>query len=580
MLMLAEYVIGGIQNRNKIYEVNNFSLNGIRNECYRSLFLFDKDLKFYVERTGSVKGFAGLHTADAFVFDFDSEDLDTAKREASNFCDYLFAEFDLPSENLRISFSGSKGFHICIPCEVVGKMKMRNDFSQIYKNFCCELAEGFKIDTSIYELRRIFRMVNTINDKSGLYKIPLTYSELKKLSIEEIKSLAKHERNIEQLPVSEIQINEHLKALWLKWSSYKEKHIQNDSSVAELLNGVSHGGRNNAAIKLAGLLIDKGLNENLIEGFLSLWNEKNSPPIETNELQRLIHGAYKRYGETEKPKVMNFEEGFKIYHSYSTDTQKRAKTGFELIDTKVRGISPGETCCILGRTSVGKSALLQNIGMNYAKESKEPVVFFSMEMPITSVIERAIQIEFEITGYEIENSLADGDMFRSESILNKAKALFTKIPNFYTIEKSGLNLASIKSIIEFCEHNIYYKKTGLVLIDYLGLITEKGANIYEAMSRVARGVKDVAKDLNVPIIYLNQVNNKYSEYDALDSGAARDSGSIIEASDFVLGIWKKRTNEESSEIPMHLGIIKNRKGGTGVIDVTMSRQSLRFTEIK
>ena len=253
----------------------------------------------------------------------------------------------------------------------------------------------------------------------------------------------------------------------------------------------------------------------------------------------------------------------------------KVKTGYDSIDTKIRGLMPGETMCVLGKTSVGKSAFLQNIGLNFAKTSGEPVLFFSMEMPITAVYERTLQIETGLCGYEIENAMKRND----DDIKIKADLVLNDLPNFYIIAKSGLNLEQISRFINFAEQNIYHKKTGLLLIDYLGLVRGSGKDLYEQTSRVARGIKDLSKEKDVPVIFLSQVTKQYTEYDELQINSARDSGSVDEASDFVLALWKeKEKREEQPDIPQMLGILKNRKGGLGKIKITMDKRSLKITE--
>ncbi len=125
-------------------------------------------------------------------------------------------------------------------------------------------------------------------------------------------------------------------------------------------------------------------------------------------------------------------------------------------------------------------------------------------MPITWVLERALQIETGLAGFTIENQFKEG----LSDIRQKADLLFSKIPNFYTITKTGLDLEKIKQLIHHAETNIYHKKTGLVLIDYLGLVQSSGNDIYQQVSKVARGIKDLAKDTDTPIIYLSQVTKR------------------------------------------------------------------------
>ena len=239
---------------------------------------------------------------------------------------------------------------------------------------------------------------------------------------------------------------------------------------------------------------------------------------------------------------------------------------------------PGESLCVLGKTSAGKSAFLQNAGMNYAKASGKPVLMFSMEMPITSVFERAVQIDLGLSGYEVEDNFRDdqGD------IVGYADRLFSKIPNFYCIEKNGLSLEAIESLVRYAEESVYHDRTGLVLIDYLGLIRSTGKDIYEQVSRVARGTKDLAKSLRVPVMFLSQVNRNYSQFDELQIDAARDSGAVDEASDFILGLWREKTETEDDKqqtMNLILGILKNRRGGLGKITIEMERKTLRMREV-
>jgi len=294
--------------------------------------------------------------------------------------------------------------------------------------------------------------------------------------------------------------------------------------------------------------------------------------------ERLVNESKRVFNDNgqELPEIFSLKQAGDIYRDYISKIDKcKVKTGYDSIDTKIRGLMPGETMCILGKTSVGKSAFLQNIGLNFAKTSGEPVLFFSLEMPITAVYERTLQIETGLTGYEIENSFKRNE----EEIKIKANLALNNIDNFYVITKTGLNLDQIKHLISFAEQYIYRKKTGLVLIDYLSLVRGTGKDLYEQTSRVARGIKDTAKELDVPIIFLSQVTKAAGEYDELYINSARDSGVVDEASDFVLALWKEKDKrEEQPDIPQILGILKNRKGGLGKVKIEMSKRSLKITE--
>ncbi len=589
----ADYAIGNVNRRNNIQDIRSFKLNGVITDCYRSIFLFDESLKFYVEKTNSVTGYAGPHTTELLLFDFDSDDLEAVKNEVYNFVNHLFFNYDIPFDYIRIAFSGSKGFHISIPMTVFAdEIKPSEKFYQVYKNVAQELSEGFKfVDYSIYELKRLFRITNTIHSKTRLYKVPITLDELK-LSIEDIKALATAPRMLGYTNPTEMIVVETLGEIYNKWLNYKpiskgigqgtlKETSQADDLLSILREGVAEGNRHAALIRLTAAFLNKGLTYKWAYECLKSWNQKNTPPLPD---ERLESESFRVYEDGKKDstglvnttefKIYSISDGLEEYHKFTKEDQaKKVQIGYELIDKKIRGISPGETMCVIGKTSVGKSAFLQNIGFNYAKASKQPVLFFSMEMPMTSVIERSIQIECDMTGFEVE------EMFRKDfdQARRKANLLLSKIPNFYCVEKSGLDLGNIKEYIAFAEENIYKGKTGLILIDYLGLVREKGKDLYEQISKVARGIKELAKETKTPIIYLSQTTKAYSEYDELSLGSARDSGSVDEASDFILGLWKEKdelSEEKRKEIPLICGIIKNRKGGLGKINLIMDKRNL------
>ena len=169
------------------------------------------------------------------------------------------------------------------------------------------------------------------------------------------------------------------------------------------------------------------------------WNELNDPPLDCVRLENESKSAFDKVIQA-VPEIFSLKQAGDIYRDYISKIDScKVKTGYDSIDAKIRGLMPGETMCILGKTSVGKSAFLQNIGLNYAKTSGEPVLFFSFEMPITAVYERTLQIETGLTGYEIENSFKRNE----EEIKIKANLALNDIENFYVITKTGLNLDQI-----------------------------------------------------------------------------------------------------------------------------------------
>jgi len=571
MVNYYEYAVGGLINRNQIIEADKFNLNGQRLECYKSMFYFDEGLKLHVEKTKSVSGYIGLHGADYLYFDFDG-DLHKVKSEVESFIRFLQVEY-MPIEYVQVYFSGNKGFHIGIPFKAISEPELSIDFHKTVKKMVAKLTEGFKfVDASIYQINRLFRLENTINAKSGLYKIPITFEELVIKSVDEIKQLAKSPREIEQF--QDIQQVAGLRELYLECKKPDDVLPKQSNEFKDIFNGVGEGNRNNAAVKFAGLFVSKGFDENFTLEMLKLWNQNCEPKLSDAEISAVVKSAMRYKKVDEMPLIYSVGSGLAEYKQFvSTFDAVKVKLGFEPIDLKIRGLVPGEVAVILGRTSVGKSAFLQWIGLDYAKRTKQPVLFFSLEMPISSVVERSIQISTGECGYDVERFIKSGDVKFEQEV----KAELKKIESFYSVTKSGLNLGQIKNIIQHCESNVYKQKTGLILIDYLGLIQGGGRDLYEKTSNIAREIKTLAKDLNTPIIYLSQINRKYQGTDELNISAARDSGAVEEAADFVFGLRRVDEDETSDSIKLELGILKNRRGSTGRIEIYMNRKSLNFS---
>ena len=128
-----------------------------------------------------------------FYTDFDCEENpDKARKEAVALVKTLMNDYRIAEENIEIAFSGMKGISILISHEVFN-VEARADLPLIWKSLIKHLISKLNlktVDTKVYERRRLWRLLNSKHQKSGLYKIPLTLTELEKLSIEEIKKKA------------------------------------------------------------------------------------------------------------------------------------------------------------------------------------------------------------------------------------------------------------------------------------------------------------------------------------------------------------------------------------------------------
>jgi hypothetical protein len=126
-------------------------------------------------------------------FDIDCMDnMETARRHTLILCELIADRLGIDYEHLRIFFSGGKGFHVLLPCEIFTP-EPSNLTLRLYRQMAVNARKQgvVSVDTSVYTGRRLWRLVNSINEKSGLYKIPLRHKELMHSSMEKITEKAR-----------------------------------------------------------------------------------------------------------------------------------------------------------------------------------------------------------------------------------------------------------------------------------------------------------------------------------------------------------------------------------------------------
>jgi replicative DNA helicase len=234
-----------------------------------------------------------------------------------------------------------------------------------------------------------------------------------------------------------------------------------------------------------------------------------------------------------------------------------------LLNETISGFRPGALYIIGARPGVGKTIVGLQIAWELSKEG--PVSFHSLEMGKSELYNRIIASEAEVPLGAIEKGKLQEWMW--ERIL-KAR---TEIQSHKLAihDKSGQNLLQIRAQANSVKGSGQLKA---VVVDYLGLIqdTEKGRKRYEMITDISIGLKNLARDLNVPVIALAQLNRgpeqrKDSEPDMAD---LRDSGGIEQDADVVILLHRKSVDEDEfdwQKSQMIIKVAKNRHGGLGEV---------------
>jgi replicative DNA helicase len=253
-------------------------------------------------------------------------------------------------------------------------------------------------------------------------------------------------------------------------------------------------------------------------------------------------------------------------------------SGFYDLDSLTQGFQKSDLIIIAGRPSMGKTALALNIALNIIKNSKLPVLFFSLEMSKEQIMYRLLSIETNIN----QSRLRSGKLYQDDWIkVTKIIKIMSKLPIFID-DTSNLSIQDIRSKIK----TIIFEQSqiGLIIIDYLQLMQNsefKTENRVQELSQITRTLKNLAREFNVPIIALSQlsrnVENRVDKKPILSD--LRESGSIEQDADLVLMLYRsnyygfKQTEDYSLT---ELIIAKQRNGPTGSIKLKFEERRTKF----
>jgi len=281
-------------------------LNEWKEKQPRDIDLYSSVFRFNVSDPYVGACLAGL------LLDFDCRDNPSrAQKEALSTVKYLRDKFSIPESQIRICFSGSKGFHVIVNRRTFD-IEPSNDLPLILRSMAEELKEnlGLKtLDFKIYHRRALFRLENTRHPKAGLYKIPLTLSELESLKFEEIKAKAVQPRYLPTPDSKTFKVVPEARNWYLKhveklkqWKQERleefkgEKLIQLHGyppCISKLMEtGVAEGMRNNSCFTLARYFAKAGLSFEQVLSHVLTFNQRCDPPLDKREVEATVKSAF------------------------------------------------------------------------------------------------------------------------------------------------------------------------------------------------------------------------------------------------------------------------------------------------
>ncbi|WP_435102317.1 replicative DNA helicase [Arhodomonas sp. AD133] len=247
-------------------------------------------------------------------------------------------------------------------------------------------------------------------------------------------------------------------------------------------------------------------------------------------------------------------------------------TGYLDVDRLLGGLERGALIIVAGRPSMGKTAIALCMGGNIA-DAGHTVAVFSMEMPTDQLIDRQVSSRSGVPLNEIRSGrLADNGWRR----ITDASTEVTSLP--LVIDDSGvLTVTDVRARARRIKQR---HGLGLILIDYLQLMSGRGENRNLEVSEISRGLKQLAKELNVPVIALSQLNrsleNRPDKRPRMSD--LRESGSLEQDADVIAFVYRDEVyNEDSPDKGTAEFIIgKQRNGPTGTVRLIYEGECTRF----
>lgn len=256
------------------------------------------------------------------------------------------------------------------------------------------------------------------------------------------------------------------------------------------------------------------------------------------------------------------------------------RTGYRDLDNLTAGLQRSDLIILAARPAMGKTTFVTNLAYNVATIAREPVLFFSLEMSKEQLVDRMLADASGVDAWNIRTgNLSDEDF----SKLSEAMGEMAEAPIFID-DTPGLSVLEMRTKARRISHE---QPLGLIIIDYLQLMQGSGrsdGNRVQEVSEISRGLKLIARELNVPLIALSQlsrsVESRSPQIPQLSD--LRESGSIEQDADIVSFIYRpgyyEPDNPEFENIT-DLIIAKHRNGPTDKVQLYFHPERLRFMSL-
>lgn len=270
------------------------------------------------------------------------------------------------------------------------------------------------------------------------------------------------------------------------------------------------------------------------------------------------------------------------YLARNQDTLMGVPTGFVMLDKMLGGFQKSDLVILAGRPGMGKSSLGLSIAQNAAKRYDARVAVFSLEMSNEQLVQRMLSVESAIDSHRLRL----GQVYEEEWPILMEAANTLAASRIFIDDTPGATVMDIRTKARrlYAEHGM-----DLIIIDYMQLMSGggtpgRGENRQQEISYISRSLKELARELNVPVVALSQlsraVESRSDKRPMLSD--LRESGSIEQDADVVLFVYREDYYVEDTDRQNIADIIvaKHRHGSTGTISLFFRKELTQFRDLE
>ena len=539
--------------------------------------------------------------------DFDSEDLEKAKKEVIGFVNYMDRFFGIEPDSWKIYFSGGKGFHVGLDTKVIGINDLIDkDLPDMIKAFVtnlvkdmnshCEEISNFEcIDLKIYNKTRIIRLPYSLHQKTKLYKIFIPWEEICSKSMTEIaiesKELKVYNRKEKKYEQSNTLHDYFMEASSINSGSSVNVNSTNTSSSVFSVPNI--GDRNNTLFKQACRLFSlDGMKNKEVVDIMRIIKDKTiqdtGSDIKEFEFRTLINSAHSRVrGDSSKKMNVNTMSDLTMRVFDLVKKANHVPTGIVEFDGDMGGgLVQGNVYPIIGKGGTKKSLVAQEFCVYNAMEKDNLCIYFNMEMSTLEMYRRLYKRLFNRDFIDMIKfgALDEKDV---ENINMKIQDKLNN--NLYIVDNYDLEIKDFITVVRDLEESSG-KKVRLAVVDSMNMMKTLGNNEVFTAFENSKRLKELAKEANVAIMAVNHVTKGCPLHLRDTSLYVRGGEKILDNSDAYfsvsLTIDKNSSNFDSLENDIiyhankvYLRLKNKRMTGNIVNKVLELEDNLAFTPL-